>query len=330
MTTKKYNKVLIVRFSSIGDIVLTSPIIRCVKKQLGSEVHFITKTKFRAVIEHNPHVDKIWSINKEITEITPNLKAENYDLIIDLHKNLRSKRLIISLGVKSVSFDKINIEKWLRVHTRLNFLPKNHLVDRYFNGLKSIGLTNDDEGLSYHHGLTEYDIADLVPTERYVAIVLGATYHTKRIPLEKLEVILNNSKLKCVLLGGNDVSELALSLSSKYPQTINLCGSINLNQSAALVLNSKYTITGDTGLMHMAAAFKTPTMVFWGSTAYELGMYPYYGSKSEIPTVHIANKNINCSPCSKIGKDTCPKGHFKCMMEIEDSAIIKGMRKLEG
>ena len=211
----QYRKVLIVRFSSIGDIVLTSPVIRCVKKQLGSEVHFITKSKFRSTVEHNPHIDKIYSIDKEITEILSNLKAEKYDLIIDLHKNLRTKRLIMSLGVKSISFDKINIEKWLRVHTILNFLPKKHLVDRYFDSLSSIGVQNDGEGLSYHHGLTEFDISDLMPTERYVALVLGATYYTKRIPQEKIEIIIKNSSLKCILLGGNDVQELATELHSK-------------------------------------------------------------------------------------------------------------------
>lgn len=327
--TIQYKKILIIRFSSIGDIVLTSPVMRCIKKQLGSEVHFITKAKFRSTLEHNPHIDKIYTIDKEITETLDQLQKEKYDLIIDLHKNLRSKRLILSLGVKSISFDKINIEKWFRVHTRINLLPKKHLVDRYFDSLSNIGVMNDGEGLSYYHGLTEYDVSHLIPTTRYVAIVLGATYHTKRIPMEKLEIIIQNSSLDCVLLGGNDVQELAQDLKADYPSVINLCGEVSLNESAALVLNSKYTITGDTGLMHMAAAFKTPTMVFWGSTAYELGMYPYYGSNYNIKQFHMVNKNITCSPCSKIGKDVCPKGHFKCMMDLSEQDIISGIRSLE-
>lgn len=324
-----YKKILIIRFSSIGDIVLTSPVVRCVKKQLGSKVHFITKSKFRSTLEHNPHIDKIYTIEKEITEVLDQLKEEKYDLIIDLHKNLRSKRLILNLGIKSISFNKINFEKWVRVYTRLNLLPKKHLVDRYFDSLSTIGVTNDGEGLSYHHGLTEFDLADLMPTERYVSIVLGATYHTKRIPKEKLEIIIQNSALKCILLGGSDVKELAEDLKSKYPQVTNLCGEVSLNESAALVLNSKYTITGDTGLMHMAAAFKTPTMVFWGSTAFELGMYPYYGSNYDVQHIHMVNKNITCSPCSKIGKDICPKGHFKCMMDLSEQEIVTAIKRLE-
>ena len=321
-------KVLVVRFSSIGDIVLTSPIVRALKLQLNAEVHFITKKKFSSVVSCNPRIDKIYIIEKEITEVISALKKEKYDYIIDLHKNLRSKRLILLLGVKSFSFDKINVKKWLRVHTRLNFLPKTHLVDRYFAGLIKIGIVNDGEGLEYFHGLNESELNRITPRGEYIAIVLGATYHTKRIPKEKIAFIIENASLSCLLLGGSDVKVLAEELKIQFPKVINRVGKLTLNESSALVKNSKFTITGDTGLMHIAAASKVPTMVFWGSTAYELGMYPYYGSNHEVSSVNIVNKEISCSPCSKIGKDKCPKGHFKCMMELEDEVILSGLQSL--
>lgn len=322
-------KVLVVRFSSIGDIVLTSPILRALNVQLGAEVHFITKKKFSAVVSNNPRIEKIYAIDKEITEVTADLKKEHYNYIIDLHKNLRSKRLILTLGVKSISFDKINLEKWIRVHTRLNFLPKVHLVDRYFSGMKKLGIQNDGDGLEYFHGLSDKTLTQIIPRGKYIAIALGATYYTKRIPKDKIAFIVKNVSLPCVLLGGSDVLELAEELADEIPDINNMVGKLSLNESAAIVKHSKFTITGDTGLMHIAAAFKVPTMVFWGSTAYELGMYPYYGSKHEIPSVDIVNKEINCSPCSKIGKEICPKGHFKCMLDLKDSDIIEGIKILE-
>ena len=325
---KRGMKVLVVRFSSIGDIVLTSPVVRALRLQLDAEVHFITKKKFSAVVANNPGIEKIYTIEKEITEVTSQLKKENYDYIIDLHKNLRSRRLIFSLGVRSVSFDKINIEKWLRVHTRINYLPNVHLVDRYFEGLKKVGIENDGEGLEYFHGLNEKDLAQLIPREKYIAIVLGATYYTKRIPKEKIIYIVENADLPCVLLGGIDVLELAEELTTALPAAINKVGKLSLNKSAAIVAHSQFTISGDTGLMHIAAAFKVPTMVFWGSTARELGMYPYYGEKHHTPSVDIVNNEISCSPCSKIGKDRCPKGHFKCMLELKENDILKGLNAL--
>jgi len=322
-------KVLVVRFSSIGDIVLTSPILRALKLQMGANVHFITKVKFSSVVANNPRIEKVYTIEKEITEVTAALKKEKYDYIIDLHKNLRSKRLILTLGVKSISFDKINIEKWIRVHTRLNYLPNVHLVDRYFAGMKKIELKNDGDGLEYFHGLSERDLAQLIPRGDYIALVLGATYYTKRIPKEKLIFILKNAPLPCVLLGGKDVADLAEELSAAFPTTKNMVGSLSLNESAAIVKYSKFAITGDTGLMHMAAAFKVPTMVFWGSTAKELGMYPYYGDNHPVKSVDIVNKEINCSPCSKIGKEKCPKGHFKCMLELKKEDILEGLKLLQ-
>ncbi len=321
-------KVLVVRFSSIGDIVLTSPILRALKLQLDAEVHFITKKKFSAVVANNPRIEKIYTIEKEITEVTSALKKEKYDFIIDLHKNLRSKRLILTLGIKSVSFDKINIEKWIRVHTRLNYLPDVHLVDRYFAGMKKLEIDNDGEGLEYFHGLNEQDLVQLLPRRDYIAIVLGATYYTKRIPKEKLSFILKNASLPCVLLGGKDVIDLGAELEASMPSAKNLVGKLSLNESAAMVAHSKLTITGDTGLMHIAAAFKVPTMVFWGSTARELGMYPYYGSNHDVQSVDIVNNEINCSPCSKIGKDKCPKEHFKCMLGLKEEQILEGLKLL--
>ncbi|MEM9545747.1 MAG: glycosyltransferase family 9 protein [Bacteroidota bacterium] len=319
-------KVLVIRFSSIGDIVLTSPIVRTLKLQIGAEVHFITKKKFSAVVTYNPHIAKIYTIEKEITEVVSELKLEKYDYIIDLHKNVRSKRLIFTLGVRSISFDKINIQKWLRVHTRLNYLPDVHLVDRYFDGMKKMGIKDDGEGLEYYDGLSEGELAQLIPDGEYIALVLGATYFTKRIPKGKLKLILENAALPCVLLGGNDVSELATELHSIFPSVKNLAGKCSLNESAAIVKHSKLVITGDTGLMHIAAAYKVPTMVFWGSTAKELGMYPYYGSNHDILSIDMVNENINCSPCSKIGKRKCPKGHFKCMLDLMDKDILEGLR----
>jgi len=325
MTKSNINKVLIIRFSSIGDIVLTSPIVRCVKRQLNAEVHFITKSKFATVVSNNPYIDNVITIDKEITEVLSMLKVEKYDLIIDLHKNLRSKRLIYSLGVKSISFDKINIEKWLRVHTRINLLPKNHLVDRYFDGLSKIGIENDGHGLDYFHGVEKERISSLGVPQKYVAIVLGATYFTKRIPIEKVEMFINKLDVPVVLLGGRDVEEVGQQLKGKYPTTINLAGKITLNESAAIIGQSEWAISGDTGLMHIGAALKVPMVAVWGSTAIELGMYPYYGEKNDVAHYYMENENISCNPCSKIGKERCPKGHFKCMMDISEQDVDKAI-----
>ncbi len=134
-------KFLIIRFSSIGDIVLTTPVIRCLKAQVpGAEVHYLTKKQFLPVLEANPYIDKIFTINDKVSEVLPELMEEDYNHIIDLHKNIRSKQVISSLKKPSTAFNKINIAKWLIVNLKIDRLPNVHIVDRYFETVQSLGV----------------------------------------------------------------------------------------------------------------------------------------------------------------------------------------------
>ena len=144
-------KILIIRFSSIGDIVLTTPVIRCAKAQLkGTEIHYVTKETFKSILAHNPNIDKLHTFKEDISEVYDQLKAENFDIVIDLHKNLRSLRLKQKLGVKSYSFNKINLQKFVAVNFKqINKLPDQHIVERYFDAIAPIGVTNDGKGLDH-------------------------------------------------------------------------------------------------------------------------------------------------------------------------------------
>src|SRR5471030_1444540 len=144
-------KFLIIRFSSIGDIVLTTPVIRCIKQQVsGATVHFLTKKNFRGIVESNPYVDKVMILNESWELLMHELEIEEYDCIIDLHHNLRTFKVKRGLkGVKSFSFDKLNISKWLLTALKIDRLPKVHIVDRYLDTVKELGVVNDGKGLDY-------------------------------------------------------------------------------------------------------------------------------------------------------------------------------------
>lgn len=317
-------KILVVRFSSIGDIVLTTPLLRCIKQQLKDvELHFITKRNFISVIENNSYVDKFFTIEKNISEVIPHLKKENYDYVIDLHHNIRTLKLKAALGKKSFSFNKLNWEKFLIVHLKINKLPQKHIVDRYFEAVESIGVKNDKRGLDYF--IREEDKINTqfyLPAEfnnGYNALVVGGSYYTKRIPLNKLKEICVQSTLPLVLLGGKEDSLISEQLCEDFKtKTINLCGKLSINQSASVIQQSQTVITSDTGLMHIAAAFKKDIISVWGNTIPEFGMGPYLaGENSQIVEV----KNLSCRPCSKLGYKKCPKGHFKCMNDIELKSV---------
>jgi ADP-heptose:LPS heptosyltransferase len=323
-------KFLVIRFSSIGDIVLTTPVVRCLKKQvITAEVHYLTKAAFRPILASNPYIDKLHCLDNDLDALIDTLKKEDFDYIIDLHHNLRTLKVKRGLGKKSYSFDKLNIKKWLLTNFKVNRMPDRHIVDRYMETLSSFGIKNDGAGLDYFIPRGDELKPGDIPTSHqagYIGLVIGAALATKRLPLHKLESICRQAQHPLILLGGPEDSATAKLLAAIDPIKIyNACGQFNINESAALVRQAKLIVTHDTGLMHIAAAFKRPIISVWGNTVPAFGMYPYYGDNylfhyrqgktlfGDLPYLLMQVKGLPCRPCSKIGYNKCPKGHFKCM-----------------
>jgi lipopolysaccharide heptosyltransferase II len=326
-------KILIVRFSSIGDIVLTSPIVRCTRMAYpDAEIHFATKSSFASLLNDNPYINKLQLLDDSFMDFMQKMRAEKYDLVIDLHKNTRSFLIRLAVGAKAVSFDKLNYEKWLITQFKINKLPQKHLVDRYFDGVKSIGVFDDDKGLDFY--ISDSDktsINAFLPTnENYIAWAIGAKYETKKFPIHKILDTLNQpffENKKVVLLGGKEDMEVAQKIFTNLTNrtVINLVGELSLAQSAAVVNAAELLVTNDTGLMHIGAALKKPIVSIWGNTITDFGMYPFYG-KSKVLNQALFVSDLSCRPCSKIGYSRCPKGHFDCMNKIDTTQVIKAIQ----
>jgi len=324
-------KILIIRFSSIGDIVLTTPVIRCLKQQLpGSEVHYLTKTQYKQILTENPYIDKVYCIQQKIDEVIDALSTEKYNFIIDLHKNFRSMGVRKKLGLKATSFPKLNFQKWLLVHFKINRMPPVHIVDRYFEAVKQLNVKNDLQGLDYFIPKKDEVHLEILPKNfrnGFIGFVIGGQHKTKQVPLEKAVEILKNIDQPVVILGGSDDSEQAEEIIRLLEGNLfNACGKFNINQSASLVKQANIIITGDTGLMHIAAAFGKKIISMWGNTVPEFGMYPYLPGKENLSKIFEV-KNLSCRPCSKIGFDKCPKGHFDCMKMIDGEEVARQVER---
>ncbi|MDU0371908.1 glycosyltransferase family 9 protein [Hymenobacter endophyticus] len=339
-------KILVLRFSSIGDIVLTTPVVRGLKQQVpGAEVHYATKPAFRGILAANPYVDKVHCLTGTLAELVAELRAEQFDFVVDLHHNLRTTLLKARLGVKSRSFDKLNWRKWLLVNLKMDTLPRVHIVERYLAAAAPLGVRPDGQGLDYFiPPADEVDIRVALPPafqRGYVAFAIGAQHATKRLPVERIIELCGLLRRPVLLLGGptdettGHVVELAFDQGaavsppaparipdSPYyfpapaapaPATIiyNACGKFSLNQSASLVRQASLVVSHDTGLMHIAAAFHKEIISVWGNTVPEFGMYPY---RTSFRVLEV--RGLDCRPCSKIGYEQCPKGHFRCMRDI--------------
>lgn len=269
-------KFLIIRFSSIGDIVLTSPVVRCMKKQLHeAELHFLIKPQFASVMANNPYIDKIHVLQKDWKAMIEELKKEGFDYIIDLHHNLRTLRVKKDLNVPTYSFNKLNIEKFIYTKLKWNVMPDVHVVDRYMKTVEPFGVYNDGDGMDYFIAPNEEVPFTDIPTSHragFIAIVIGATYYTKKLPVNKLKELCQKINHPIILLGGKEEKAEGEEISSLDNIKIyNACGKFSLNESADLVRKSKMVIAHDTGLMHMAAAFKKKVIAVWGSTVPFLG-----------------------------------------------------------
>lgn len=321
-------KILIIRLSSIGDIVLTTPIIRCLKTQIPNvQIHYLTKLNNAIILNNNPYIDRIITFNGSLSETIKILKKENYTYVIDLHKQIRSFLIRLRLFKPNQTFNSLKIKKWLLVNWKINKLPIIHIVDRYFEATKGLkfGIINDGKGLDYFLADEDYISPDALPLsfqDGYIAVVVGSKHQTKQIPTKKLIQLCQEINKSIVLLGDKTDRQKAIEVENAVgARVFNACGAYNLNQTSSLIANSNGVITPDTGLMHIAAALNKNIICVWGNTIPEFGMYPYMPKDSNSKVYIFENKDLSCRPCSKLGFKECPKKHFKCMQSLDYDKI---------
>ncbi len=329
-------RLLFIRFSSIGDIVFTTPAIRCAKQQIpGVELHFLTKASMKAVTEANPYIDHFHYFDKDLNATIKGLKAFQFDYIIDLHRNLRTFQIQKALGVPSLSYHKLSLQKLLLTKLHLNYMPARHIVDRSLDTLSALGVVNDGKGLDYFIPKEATLPSNALPASfqsGYIALVIGASYATKKLPVASLQALCHKIPYPIVLIGGKEDQAEGAAIEAINPIKIwNACGKFNLHESALLVKQSKTVISHDTGFLYIACAFHKKTVAIWGATAPALQVEPYYptnmdSSKQNVWYYNAIVPNLPCQPCSNYGTKQCPQGHFACMKKqdlqsIADKAI---------
>lgn len=322
-------KVLIIRFSSIGDIVLTSPIVRCLKKQKPNcEIHYLTKQQNASLLQNNPYVDKVFTLSSGaggFHSLIKELRAESYDFVVDLHKNLRSRRVVFALKKPFSSFPKLNFKKFVLVRFKQNLMPDVHIVDRYFEAVKDLKVVNDGEGLDYFLQEEDYIPSDALPLSfqnGYVCLAIGSKHETKQMPLDILIRICQKIQGPILLIGDlNDKIKANKVENAIGTRVFNGCGCFSINRTAALIKNSLGVITPDTGAMHIAAALRKNIISVWGNTVPQFGMYPYLPKDCKSDNLICEVDNLKCRPCSKLGFKKCPKKHFNCM-RLQDTDKI--------
>jgi len=306
-------KVLIIRLSSIGDIVLTSALVRCLYQSGYHHIDFLTKSNYAEVAKAIPYISKVLTVKETLLATASMIRVQHYDLVIDLHHKIYTIALRLMLPThKFYVWKKQSLQKRLYVFTKLQrFLPQFPVVQSYFNAIKKLNITYDHNGIAFQIDTKAIEIPITLPP-KYNVWVMGATHFTKRMPIVNAADIINSFTLPTLLIGGKDVKDEAENLQIlTAAKTINLCGRTNIATSAFLMQNASCTYTQDTGMMHIAAALDCTIISFWGGTIPEMGFKPLVLKESD--SIIIEKKDLSCRPCSKYGRKYCPKKHFSCM-----------------
>ncbi len=315
MNLNKVKKLLIVRLSSLGDILLTTPLIRTIKKKYPDiETDFVLRKEYYDLLKLNPYINKIHLFDHEESEtdkFESAIQRNKYDLVIDLQNNIRSKNLLKNCSAEIVSLKKNNIKKFLLIHFKINKLKNAPPIpEKYARTIKDFELDNEGLDLFTDKNSFYFD-AD---TTKLIGLCPGAKHFTKMWSKDyfiELGNLLEQNGYQVVLFGGKNDKQLCTEIKSELSNTIDLSNNDDILQTAADMKMCKTIFCNDSGLMHTAIAVKVPVIAFFGSTVREFGFTPYK-SKSVV----LENDKLSCRPCSHIGRSKCPKKHFKCMLDI--------------
>lgn len=308
---------MIIRLSSLGDVLLTTPIVRALKKKyVDSEIDFLVKKEFSDVYEYNPNINQIIEFNKnDLFNIRKKVCDNNYDLIIDLQNNLYSKRLTFNVQSKIYRFKKPSFKKIILVKFRIDLLKNSKSIIERYAKTASVELDNDGLEIFNADGIIEKNKTE----QKIIGFCPGAKHFTKQWPRENFILLgkeLTKLGFTISLFGGSAERKLCNEISKEIPNSINYQNENDLFQTALNMKNCYLVVANDSGLMHLAAAIKIPVVAIFGSTVKSFGFTPY-GVKYKI----VENNLIDCRPCSHIGKNNCPKRHFKCMQDITPSHV---------
>lgn len=320
MLTEVPKRILIIRLSSLGDALLSTPLIRSIKTQHPeTQIDFLVREEYKSVLQFNPNINFLYVLSRseKMKLLTETLKKNNYDFVIDLQNNFRSRLIRNALGKKTFSFKKPVIEKYLLVRFKINLFKKlKTITELYAESVPEFKL--DGKGLELF--LPDNVQPQLNVNGNYIGFTPGSKHFTKRW-LEEYFVELGNELVKNdftpVIFGGRDDKEICEKISKGVSGSINLCNDNDLYQTSADMKMCKLVVCNDSGLMHAAAASGVPVVAIFGSSVKEFGFTPY-GVRNLI----LENNSLSCRPCSHIGRSNCPKKHFKCMKELTPQIVL--------
>ncbi len=339
-------KILVIRLSSFGDIVLASPLLRALRTTYPlAQVDFLVKSQYADLVKFNPYITSVLEMRvgdwSELQLLLNRIQAERYDLVVDLHNSLRSRYIrLLSKATRTVVINKRVFARFALVKFKINLykavIP---VTERYFETCEPFSVQDDNKGLEvFVPDQTIETISSFMSKyklERYKVVVgfaPAAKHATKRwLPERYIELgtaIAKEYNARIIIFGGkedetycDDIAQM-INMQTGTHTAETLAGKLSLIETAAVLDYCNVVVSNDTGLMHLAQARGKKVVAIFGSTVKEFGFFPI----ASLSNVLEANE-VECRPCSHIGRAECPKGHFLCMNSIQVDDVAKAVRE---
>lgn len=335
--------ILVVRFSAIGDILLTTPLLRAIRtRHPGARIAFLTKEKYVPLLSDNPNVNEVFGIQDEdgLRAIAETIKSVRYTHLLDLHGNLRT------LGLRAIArgpwrtFSKRRLERQVLISTKRDIYPAaTPMAERYFEAAADLDLDIDGDPPDFFLAPEAEERAGerlaelgLGQGRALVAIAPGAAHATKTWPTDgwtRLVRRLVSTGAEVVVVGGPEDGEVANTVvagvrgrlsGAEERRIVSAAGLLSLQESGAVIRRAAALISGDTGAMHMATGVGTPVVALFGPTVRQFGFFPYQAQRSS-----VVELPLECRPCSAQGGPVCPLGHHRCMRAIAPETVFESL-----
>jgi len=329
-------RILVVRLSSIGDIILMTPLLRNLRRHFPeAQIDVVTKAVFADLLRHHPAIDHLYQVVPEeggagLRTLGASLKQQRYDVVLDIHKNFRSFQLTRAAQAPVVlRHEKFIVRRWLFVQFKWNLLRQAPQIrHRYIAAASPLGVVDDGKPPELFWTAEEDKTAETALRDAgwdgvapLVAFAPGAGFFTKRWPVEYFTETAQKFSSRgnfIVMLGGQQDQELTAAMQRTLTHKhASFAGKTSLLVTAAILKKCRALIANDSGLMHMAEAVGIPLIAIFGSTTRELGFFPLLKTSRV-----LENVDLRCRPCSHLGKSKCPQGHFLCMRAISPEQVV--------
>lgn len=329
--------ILIVRFSAIGDIILTTPLIRALRaRHPDAVITMLTKKQYAPLVSDNPNLDEVIGITHKdsLFRIGTQIRRANYTHRLDLHGNLRTLMLKELAPGHWYSFSQRRYARYQLIHNKRNvYRDDTPVAERYFEAAEDLDVVPDGKPPEFflsadamERGVEWLAHAGVKEGRPFVAIAPGAAHETKRWPVDnwvKLSRLIIGTGANIVVVGGPDDSAIAGEIVARSGErAASSAGLLGLQQTGAVLKRAAALVSGDTGAMHMATGLNVPVVALFGPTVRQFGFFPY----NAIATV--VERDIPCRPCTPHGGPECPLEHHYCMRQILPDAVMAALSRV--